>query len=262
MVSLNWFQIVNVAGGLTQVCQRCEQIKDFKTWITWQLLKKIAKMILSLVFFCFCGIVTCSPVAEVQLFCFHWKWNLVVGWGVGRRCSQSSYPLKYSPHPCHKVNDVPYHHHSYHKVEDRGLVSDIAMGILVGKIQEMLGITTTPKPRPIIGIFIIFFNTSSTYLYSSPTSQQPNRWHCRPPGCHNYNSRPTHRRREVAFPTKWEQKKNGNTGNSIHFRLGLLQTLFSLFFPAADTTTTTAAPTTTKCGGLLGGKCLWTSSWR
>merc|ERR1712186_15037 len=65
-----------------------------------QLLKKIAKMILSLAFFCFCGIVTCSPVAEV---------------------------------------------------EDRGLVSDIAMGILVGKIQEMLGITTTPKPRPIIG---------------------------------------------------------------------------------------------------------------
>ena len=129
-----------------------------------------------------------------------------MGWGVGRRCSQSSYPLKYSPHPCHKVNDVPYHHHPYHKVEDRGLVSDIAMGILVGKIQEMLGITTTPKPRPIIGIFIIFFNTSSTYLYSSPTSQQPNRWHCRPPGCHNYNSRPTHRRREVAFATKWEKK--------------------------------------------------------
>ena len=104
------------------------------------------------------------------------------------------------------MDDVPYHHHPHHKVEDRGLVGDIAMGILVGKIQEMLGITTTPKPRPIIGIFIIFFNTSSTYLYSSPTSQQPNRWHCRPPGCHNYNSRPTHRRREVAFPTKWEQK--------------------------------------------------------
>merc|ERR1711962_1784478 len=60
----------------------------------------IVKMIPSLFFFCICGIVTSSPVAEVE--------------------------------------------------EDRGLVGDIAMGILVGKIQEMLGITTTPKPRPII----------------------------------------------------------------------------------------------------------------
>merc|ERR1712158_120113 len=121
--------------------------------------EKIAKMILSLVFFCFCGIVTCSPVAEV---------------------------------------------------EDRGLVSDIAMGILVGKIQEMLGITTTPKPRPIIdGIAGLLGATTTT----------------------------------VAPPTDEE-------------KLGLLQTLFSLFFPAADTTTTTAAPTTTKCGGLLGGGLL------
>ena len=40
-------------------------------------------------------------------------------------------------------------------MEDRGLVGDIAMGILVGKIQEMLGITTTPKPRPVLGILII-----------------------------------------------------------------------------------------------------------
>ena len=40
-------------------------------------------------------------------------------------------------------------------MEDRGLVGDIAMGILVGKIQEMLGITTTPKPRPVLGINII-----------------------------------------------------------------------------------------------------------
>merc|ERR1712088_83243 len=128
-----------------------------------QLLKKIAKMILSLVFFCFCGMVTCSPVAEV---------------------------------------------------EDRGLVSDIAMGILVGKIQEMLGITTTPKPRPIIdGIAGLLGATTTT----------------------------------VAPPTDEE-------------KLGLLQTLFSLFFPAADTTTTTAAPTTTKCGGLLGGGLLGCSS--
>merc|ERR1712066_1005452 len=127
-----------------------------------QLLKKIPKMILFLVFFCFCGIVTCSPVAEV---------------------------------------------------EDRGLVGDIAMGILVGKIQEMLGITTTPKPRPIIdGIAGLLGATTTT----------------------------------VAPPTDEE-------------KLGLLQTLFSLFFPAADTTTTTAPPTT-KCGGLLGGGLLGCSS--
>merc|ERR1712038_1185847 len=120
----------------------------------------IVKMILSLFFFCVCGIVTSSPVAEVE--------------------------------------------------EDRGLVGDIAMGILVGKIQEMLGITTTPKPRPIIdGIAGLLGATTTT----------------------------------VAPPTDEE-------------KLGLLQTLFSLFFPAADTTTTTAAPTTTKCGGLLGGGLL------
>ena len=96
---------------------------------------------------------------------------MVVGWGVGRRCSQSSYPLKYSPHPCHKVNDDPYNHHPYYKVEDRGLVSDIAMGILVGKIQEMLGITTTPKPRPIIGIFIIFFQHIINILHQHHNNQ-------------------------------------------------------------------------------------------
>ena len=181
---------------------------------------------------------------------------MVVGWGVGRRCSQSSYPLKYSPHPCHKVNDVPYHHHPYHKVEDRGLVSDIAMGILVGKIQEMLGITTTPKPRPIIGIFIIFFqhiinifvffiNITTTQQMALPASWVP-----------QLQQSPHPQTKRSSFSHQMGTKTNGNTGNSNHFRLGLLQTLFSLFFPAADTTTTTAAPTTTKCGGLLGGKCL------
>merc|ERR1712055_396308 len=93
------------------------------------------KMILALFFFCFCGIVTCSPVSEV---------------------------------------------------EERGLVGDIAMGILVGKIQEMLGITTTPKPRPVLdGIAGLFGATTTT----------------------------------AAPPTDEE-------------KLGLLQTLFSLFFPA------------------------------
>merc|ERR1712142_701199 len=70
------------------------------------------KMILALFVFCFCGIVSCSPVTEV---------------------------------------------------EDRGLVGDIAMGILVGKIQEMLGITTTPKPRPVLdGIAGLFGATTTT----------------------------------------------------------------------------------------------------
>merc|ERR1712121_175071 len=69
---------------------------------------------------CFCGIVTCSPVSEV---------------------------------------------------EDRGPVGDIAMGILVGKIQEMLGITTTPKPRPIIdGIAGIFGATTTTA--APPTDEE------------------------------------------------------------------------------------------
>merc|ERR1712002_1050563 len=81
----------------------------------------ILKMILSLFFFCICGIVTSSPVAEVE--------------------------------------------------EDRGLVGDIAMGILVGKIQEMLGITTTPKPRPIIdGIAGLFGATTTTA--APPTDEE------------------------------------------------------------------------------------------
>merc|ERR1712116_28493 len=122
---------------------------------------QIVKMILSLFFFCVCGLVTSSPVAEVE--------------------------------------------------EDRGLVGDIAMGILVGKIQEMLGITTTPKPRPIIDGIAGLLGGETTTTAAPPTDAE---------------------------------------------KLGLLQTLFSLFFPSADTTTTTAAPTTTKCGGLLGGGLL------
>merc|ERR1712121_621198 len=119
--------------------------------------ESLTKMILALFFFCFCGIVTCSPVSEV---------------------------------------------------EDRGLDGDIAMGILVGKIQEMLGIATTPAPRPILdGIAGLFGATTTT----------------------------------AAPPTDEE-------------KLGLLQTLFSLFFPAATPTTTPTTPTTTKCGGLLGGQ--------
>merc|ERR1711955_175535 len=82
--------------------------------------ESLTRMILALFFFCFCGIVTCSPVSEV---------------------------------------------------EDRGLVGDIAMGILVGKIQEMLGITTTPKPRPIIdGIAGIFGATTTTA--APPTDEE------------------------------------------------------------------------------------------
>merc|ERR1712240_578879 len=79
----------------------------------------IVKMILSLFFFCICGIVTSSPVAEVE--------------------------------------------------EDRGLVGDIAMGILVGKIQEMLGITTTPKPRPIIDGIAGLLGGETTTTAAPPT---------------------------------------------------------------------------------------------
>merc|ERR1711955_4234 len=114
--------------------------------------ESLTRMILALFFFCFCGIVTCSPVSEV---------------------------------------------------EDRGLVGDIAMGILVGKIQEMLGITTTPKPRPIIDGIAGLLGGETTTTAAPPTDEE---------------------------------------------KLGLLQTLFSLFFPSTDTTTTMAAPTTTKCG--------------
>merc|ERR1711899_460328 len=82
--------------------------------------KSIVKMILSLFFFCICGIVTSSPVAEVE--------------------------------------------------EDRGLVGDIAMGILVGKIQEMLGITTTPKPRPIIDGIAGLLGGETTTTAAPPTT--------------------------------------------------------------------------------------------
>merc|ERR1712112_451281 len=79
------------------------------------------KMIIALFFFCFCGIVTCSPGSEV---------------------------------------------------EDRGLVGDIAMGILVGKIQEMLGITTTPKPRPIIDGIAGLLGGETTTTAAPPTDEE------------------------------------------------------------------------------------------
>merc|ERR1711962_377281 len=82
----------------------------------------IVKMILSLFFFCVCGIVTSSPVAEVK--------------------------------------------------EDRGLVGDIAMGILVGKIQEMLGITTTPKPKPIIDGIAGLLGGEPTTTAAPPTDEE------------------------------------------------------------------------------------------
>ena len=85
---------------------------------------------------------------------------------------------------------------------------------LLGKSKRCLGSPPLLSQDQSLVFSSSFFNTSSTYLYSSLTSQQPNRWHCRPPGCHNYNSRPTHRRREVAFPTKWEQKM-GTLGTRI-----------------------------------------------
>merc|ERR1712036_4013 len=149
--------------------------------------EKIAKMILSLVFFCFCGIVTCSPVSEV---------------------------------------------------EDRGLVGDIAMGILVGKIQEMLGITTTPKPRPVLdGIAGIFGATTTTA--APPTDEEKlgllqTLFSLFFPAADTTTT--------TAAPTT--TKCGGLLGGGL------------LGCPSeAETTTTTAAPatTTTKCGGLLGG---------
>merc|ERR1712071_67988 len=59
------------------------------------------------------------------------------------------------------------------EVEDRGLLSDIALGMLVGKIQEMLGITTTPAPRPIIdGIFGILGGDTATTTAAPPTDEE------------------------------------------------------------------------------------------
>merc|ERR1711944_366551 len=83
--------------------------------------ESLTRMILALFFFCFCGIVTCSPVSEV---------------------------------------------------EDRGLVGDIAMRILVGKIQEMLGITTTPKPRPIIDGIAGLLGGETTTTAAPPTDEE------------------------------------------------------------------------------------------
>ena len=152
-------------------------------------------MILCLFFFCVCGIVTSSPVAEVKPSTF------------------SEFAKIFSSFFKMTIDQVE---------EDRGLVGDIAMGILVGKIQEMLGITTTPKPRPIIGILIeaiscfsfFSFSSSSSSSSSPPTTaksksqNQKNlkmynihvfpRWHRRPSWGRNHDdSRPTHRRGEV-----------------------------------------------------------------
>ena len=101
-------------------------------------------MILSLFFFCICALVTSSPVAKVEPSPFSEFLKIFL----------SSFKRT--------IDQVE---------EDRGLVGDIAMGILVGKIQEMLGITTTPKPRPIIGIIVYnSFFTSCSSSSSLPPS--------------------------------------------------------------------------------------------
>merc|ERR1711917_34221 len=150
------------------------------------------KMILALFFFCFCGIVTCSPVSEV---------------------------------------------------EDRGLVGDIAMGILVGKIQEMLGITTTPKPRPVLdGIAGLFGATTTTA--APPTDEE--------------KLGLLQTLFSLFFPaadptTTTTTKCGGLLGGGL---LGCPSNEETT--TTTTTTTTTAAPTTTttKCGGLLGGGLL------
>merc|ERR1712112_226205 len=154
------------------------------------------KMILALFFFCFCGIVTCSPVSEV---------------------------------------------------EDRGLVGDIAMGILVGKIQEMLGITTTPKPRPIIdGIAGIFGATTTT---AAPPTDEEKLGLLQTLFSLFFPAADTTTTTTTAAPaTATTTKCGGLLGGGL---LGCND-------EATTTTTTTAAPTTTttKCGGLLGGGLL------
>merc|ERR1711899_170567 len=154
----------------------------------------IVKMILSLFFFCVCGIVTSSPVAEVE--------------------------------------------------EDRGLVGDIAMGILVGKIQEMLGITTTPKPRPIIDGIAGLLGGETTTTAAPPTDEEKlgllqTLFSLFFPSADTTTT--------TAAPTT--TKCGGLLGGGL------------LGCPSEEettTTTTTEAPTTTttKCGGLLGGGLL------
>ena len=55
------------------------------------------------------------------------------------------------------------------EVEERGLISDLAVGMLVGKIQEMLGITTTPKPG-IFGLGILPIGPDGTT--AAPTEEE------------------------------------------------------------------------------------------
>merc|ERR1712168_57598 len=151
------------------------------------------KMMLALFFFCFCGIVTCSPVSEV---------------------------------------------------EDRGLVGDIAMGILVGKIQEMLGITTTPKPRPVLdGIAGLFGATTTT---AAPPTDEEKLGLLQTLFSLFFPAADTTTTTSTATTTKC----GGLLGGGL---LGC-----SSNEETTTTTTTTAAPTTTttKCGGLLGGGLL------
>merc|ERR1711935_334451 len=148
------------------------------------------KMILALFFFCFCGIVTCSPVSEV---------------------------------------------------EERGLVGDIAMGILVGKIQEMLCITTTPKPRPVLdGIAGLFGATTTT---AAPPTDEEKLGLLQTLFSMFFPAADT----TTTTTTPTTTKCGGLLGGGL---LGCSSN--------EETTTTTAAPatTTTKCGGLLGGGLL------
>ena len=119
--------------------------------------------------------------------------------------------------------------------------------------------------------FSTHHHDASIYLYSSPTSQQPNRWHCRPPGCNNYNSRPTHRRREVAFPTKWGQKQMGTLGTRIISDLVFSKpcSLCSSLPPTPPPQRRHRQPPSvvvflevSAFEHLLGGKCLWTPHTR
>merc|ERR1711936_1286960 len=130
------------------------------------------------------------------------------------------------------------------EVEERGLISDIAVGMLVGKIQEMLGITTTPKPG-ILGLGILPIGPDGTT--PAPTEEEKL-------GLLQTLFGLLFPSATTTTPAPTTTKCGGLLGGG-------------LLCPSADTTTT-AAPatttvttaaageTTTKCGGLLGGGLL------
>merc|ERR1712226_1387727 len=117
--------------------------------------------------------------------------------------------------------------------EDRGL---IALSILVGKLQDALnsalGISTTPRPRPILDAIAGLFGGDTTTTCGGILGGGLI-------GCDETTTTTT------VAPTTTTTKCGGLLGGGL------------LGCPSDETTTTTTVtPTTTKCGGLLGGGLL------